>query len=135
MSTANKALVRRFVEEVLNRGNSRLLAELVGPDHVLHAPDGDVYGPEGVRADLAEWRTGFPDVVFAIEDLIAEGDKVVSRFVLRGTHAGPAMGVPPTGRRVAVRGVAIDRVRDGRLVECWVSLDTLGLLRQLGTLR
>jgi steroid delta-isomerase-like uncharacterized protein len=131
---ANKALVHRFVEEVMNRGNTQLLAEIIGPDHVRHAPDGDLYGPEGVRADLAEWRTGFPDAVFALEDLIAEGDKVVSRFVLQGTHAGPALGVPATGRRVSVTGVAIDRVRDGRLVECWISLDTIGLLRQLGAL-
>ena len=134
MSMANKVLVHRFVEEVINRGNARLLSELVGPDHVRHAPDGDLYGPEGVRADLGEWRTGFPDAVVALEDLIAEGDKVVSRFVIRGTHAGPALGVPATGRRVAVAGVAIDRVRDGRLVESWISLNTLGLLRQLDAL-
>jgi predicted ester cyclase len=135
MSLANKALVHRFVEEVINRGNTRLLADLVDPAHVLHAPDGDLYGLDGVRADLAEWRVGFPDVALTVEDVIAEGDKVVSRFVLRGTHAGPALGVPPTGQRVAVGGVAIERVRDGRLVESWVSLDTLRLLRQLGALR
>ena len=126
--------MRRFVEEVVNRGNTQLLAELVAPDHVRHAPDGDLYGPEGVRILLAEWRAGFPDLELAIRDLIAEDDKVVSRFVLRGTHRGPFLGVPATGRRIDVAGMGVDRVSGGRLAESWVSLDGLELLRHLGRL-
>ena len=132
MSRINKALTRRFVEEVVNRGSTAVLAELVAPDHVRHAPDGDLYGPEGVRIDLAEWRAGFPDLEIAVADLIAEGDRVVSRFVLRGTHAAPFLGVPATGRAVEVAGVGIDRIDDGQLAESWLSFDGLGLLRQLG---
>ena len=134
MSARNKALVRRFVEEVVNQGDTKALAELVAADHVRHAPDGDLYGPEGVRIDLAEWRTGFPDLTLAIEDLLATRDRVVSRFVLRGTHAGPFLGVPASGRAATVAGVAIDRINRGRLAESWVSLDGLGLLRRLGAL-
>ena len=131
MSRTNKALVRRFVEEVVNQGNTTALADLVAADHVRHAPDGDLYGPEGVRIDLAEYRSGFPDLSVTVEDLVAEGDRVVSRFVLRGTHAGPFPGMAATGRAVAVVGIAVDRLANGRLAEGWVSFDGLGLLRQL----
>ena len=134
MSEANKAVVRRFVEEIVNRWNPGLLPELVAADHVDHWPDGDLYGPEGVRIDVAEWRSGFPDLRLAVEDQVAEGDRVASRFVLRGTHDGPFLGVVPTGRPVAVAGVSIDRLAGGRLAESWLSLDALGLLRQIGAL-
>ena len=132
MSIRNKALVRRFLETVINGGDTRLLAELVAGDHVRHAPDGDLYGPEVVRIDLAEWRTGFPDLTLTIEDLLAERDRVVSRFVLRGTHAGPFCGLAPTGRAVAMPGIGIDRIASDQLAESWVALDGLGLVRQLG---
>ena len=131
MASRNEALVRRFLHEVVNGGDARLLAELIAGDHVCHAADGDVYGPEGMRIDLVGWQTGFPDLALAVEDLLADGDRVVSRFVLRGTHAGPFFGLAPTGRTVAVAGVGIERVAGGRLAESWVTLDGLGLLRQL----
>ncbi len=131
MSRRNKALVCQFLEEVVNCGNTKLLPELVAPGHVRHSPDGDLYGPEGIRIELQEWRTGFPDLVLAVEDLIAEGDRVVSRFVLRGTHRGAFLAVPATGQRVEVAGIGVDRVHEGRLAESWVSFDGLGLLRQL----
>lgn len=129
---ANKALVRRFLEQVINRNDTRLLPQLVATDHVRHAPEGDVHGPEGVRIELADYRAAFPDLRLVLEDLIAEGDRVVSRFVLRGTHASPLLGVAPCGLAVAVAGIGIDRIVDGRLAESWVSLDTLGLLRRVG---
>ena len=134
MSDPNKALVRRFVEEVINGGNTTLLAELATDDHVRHAPDGDLYGREGIRIDVAAWRAGFPDLRLVVEDMIAEGDRVASRYRLYGTHAGPFLAVPATGRAIAVVGFGIDRMADGRLAESWVGLDTLGLLRQLGAL-
>ena len=132
MSSRNKALVRRFVEEVVNRGNKKLLAELVAADHVRHVPDGDLYGREGVRIDIAEWRAGFPDLKLVLEDLIAEGDRVVSRFVLRGTHAGRVWGFAPSDRRVELAGIGIDRIAHGRLAESWLILDTIGLLQPPG---
>ena len=132
MSRCGKDLVLRFVQEVINRGNVRLLRVLVSPDHVRHTPDGELYGPEGVGIQVGEWRAGFPDLRVVVEDLIAEGDRVVSRFVLRGTHAGPFLWVPATGRAVAVAGIAVDRLAGNRLVESWINLDGLGLLLQLG---
>ncbi|MDP9370811.1 MAG: ester cyclase, partial [Chloroflexota bacterium] len=85
--------------------------------------------PEGVRIDLAEYWAGFPDLRVVVEDLIAEGDRVVSRFVLHGTHLNPFLGLAPTGNAVVVPGVAIDRVSGGRLAESWVNLDLFGLVR------
>ncbi len=134
MSRTPKALVRRFIEEVINRGHTKLLPELVAPDHVRHAPDGDLYGPEGVRIDLAEWRVGFPDLELIVEDLLADGDRVASRFVLRGTHTGPWLGLAPRGRAVVVSGMGLDRITGDQLAESWLSLDGLTLLRQLGKL-
>ena len=103
-------------------------------DHVRHAPDGDLYGREGIRIDVAAWRAGFPDLRLVVEDLIAEGDRVAYRYRLYGTHAGPFLAVPATGRAVVVAGFGIDRVADGRLAESWVCFDALDLLRQLGAL-
>jgi steroid delta-isomerase-like uncharacterized protein len=129
----NKAVVRRLVEEVVNRGNTDHLNELVAADHVGHDPLGDHYGPEGMRIVVVEYRTAFPDLAVTIEDLFAEGDTVSWRFTLRGTHAGPFMGIPPTGREVAASGIAIDRLVDvGQIVESWCSLNALDLLRQVG---
>ena len=122
----------RFVDGVVNRGDTELRVDLVAPDHVRHAPDGDFYGREGVRIDVAEWRSGFPDLRLEVADQVAEEDRVASRFVLRGTHGGPFLDVAATGRPVAVAGVSIDRLAGGRLIESWLSLDALGLLRQIG---
>lgn len=132
MSRANKRLVCRFLEEVVNQDNLKLLPEVVAPDHVRHAPDGDLYDLEGVRIDLAEWRVGVPDLELVVEDVIAEADRVVSRVVLHGTHAGPLLGVAPTGRAVAVVGITVDRIAGGKLAESWMSLDSLCLLRPWG---
>ena len=129
MSAENETIVRRLIEEVLNRGKTDLLAELVAADHVGHDPLGDHYGPEGLRIAVAEYRAAFPDLRMTVDDLVTEGDKVVHRFTLRGTHAGPFMGIPPTGRLVTATGVAIDRLVEGRIVESWFGLDALGLLR------
>ena len=132
MSEANKAVVRRFVEEIVNRWNPGLLPELVAAGHVDHWPDGDLYGPEGARIGIAEYRAAFADLSVTIEDLIAEGDRVAYRFTLRGTHTGPFLAVPATGRRVTATGIGIGRLAGGKLVESWINLDVLGLLRQLG---
>ncbi len=134
MCTHNKEVVRCFVEEVINCGDTRRIADLVTDNHIRHGLDGDFYGPEGVRIDLAEYWAGFPDLRVVVEDLIAEGDRVVSRFVLHGTHVNPFLGLAPTGHAVTVPGVAIDRIAGGRLAESWVNLDLFGLLRSpLGT--
>ncbi len=128
----NKAIVRRLVEEVINRGETRLLPAVIAEDHVYHDPTGDLYGPEGVRLVISELRAAFPDLQMTVDDLRADGDVVVRRFTLRGTHHGAFMAVVATGCRIRVSGIAIDRLSAGMVVESWISLDVLGLLSQLG---
>jgi predicted ester cyclase len=121
----NKAVVRRFVEDVINRGDDRLLRELVSPKYVIHCPEGDLYGPDGARLDLMELRAAFPDLRLELTELLAEGDLVARRFTLHGTHSGPFLGLCPSGRQVAIPALGLDRVRDGRLVETWIAFNVL----------
>ena len=134
MSEQNCEMVRRFFDEAFNGGNARILPELFAPDHVSHLPAGDHYGPEGVRIDVAGFRSAFPDLHITLDELIDAVDTVVYRFTACGTHRGPFMGIPATGCRVRVEGIGIDRFRDGKTVERWVQYDSLGLLQQLGVL-
>jgi steroid delta-isomerase-like uncharacterized protein len=132
MASENEAVVRRLIDEVINQGQTSPLAELVGADHVGHDTLGDHYGPDGVRISVAELRTAFPDLRISIDDLLAAGDRVVHRFTMAGTHAGPFLGLPATGRPVRTTGIEIGRISGGKLAERWSVLDTIGLLRQLG---
>lgn len=128
-----KALNRRFVEEVVNQGNFDAIDELIDPGVVDHAvPPGFPTGREGTKQFVSMTRSAFPDLHLTIEDMIAEGDKVVERGTWNGTHEGEFMGIPATGRRVTVSQVDITRVADGRMVEHWGQLDTLELMRHLG---
>jgi steroid delta-isomerase-like uncharacterized protein len=130
----NKALVRRFVEEVIGRGDLDLVDELVGDDYTYHGPGMEVPGRDGIKQVFAMLRGAFPDWHETIEDLVAEGDKVVFRVTGRGTHQHAFMGIPPTGKRVVVAGTDVVRVEGGRIVEHWANFDQLGMLRQLGVL-
>jgi steroid delta-isomerase-like uncharacterized protein len=130
----NKALVRRGIEEVYNRGNLASVDEFAASDFVIHLPSEDINGPAGAKRYVAALRAAFPDLHITIEDQIAEGDRVVTRWTARGTHAGEFQGIPPTGKRGSMTGIDIDRVADGKVVECWVNSDDLGLLQQLGVI-
>jgi steroid delta-isomerase-like uncharacterized protein len=134
VSAENKAVFRRYFEEVLNTGNLDLVDELIARTYVSHYPTGYDFGggPEGVKQIVTAVRAGFPDVHFTIEDLIAEGDKVVGRWTFRGTHQGDFMGILPTGKKVSVMGIAIYRVARGKIAEAWVAWDAMGLMQQLG---
>jgi steroid delta-isomerase-like uncharacterized protein len=133
MSEANKAIVRRFSEEVMNRGNLRVIDELFAPNVVDHSiPPGFPAGIAGVKQMAAMYRSAFPDVRSTIEDLVAEGDKVVVRWSATGTHRGELMGIPATGKRVTVTGIVIDRIAGGKIVEHWESFDQLSMMQQLG---
>ena len=132
MSEQNKAQVRRVIEEVYNRGDLAAVDELAVSDLVIHAASGDIRGREGAKAYVAALRAGFPDLHLTVEDQIAEGDMVVTRWTARGTHRGEFQGLPPTGKAVRVAGTDIDRIVEGRTVECWAHVDELGLMQQLG---
>jgi steroid delta-isomerase-like uncharacterized protein len=135
MSTeVNKAIVRRFFEEVYNRGNLEVADELMAPDVVDHDMlPGQQSGVEGYKRSIAEQRAASSDLRFSIEDMIAEGEKVVTRSVGSGTHdRGELMGVPPTGKRITVSNITITRLEGGKIVEEWTESDTLGMMRQLG---
>ena len=133
MTEDNKALNRRFVEEVINQGNTDAIDELIDPGVVDHAaPPGFPTGREGAKQFAAMMRSSFPDLHLTIEDMIAEGDKVVMRSTWSGTHQGEFMGIPATGRRVTVSQIDITRCADGRMVEHWGHFYTLGLMHQLG---
>jgi steroid delta-isomerase-like uncharacterized protein len=134
MSQSNKALARRAFEEVYNRGDLAVVDELVAKDFVNHgsALFGDVHGPEGVKQVVAMVRAAFPDIRITVDDQIAEGDKVVTRWTARATHTGEFQGIAPTGKQGQVTGIDVDRFAGGRVVECWSSMDELGLLQQLG---
>lgn len=136
MSEQNKALVRRGVENVWNGRNLDVIDEVVANDFVIHAasPDKEIHGREGVRQQFAGLRAAFPDLHFMIEDHIAEGDRVVTRWAAQGTHQGTFQGVPATGKRITLTGIDIDRIADGKVVECWMTMDELGLLQQLGVI-
>lgn len=135
MSTEeNKALFRRWHEEVVSRGELERVGEFVAPDMIDHAaPPGVPPGPEGVKQLLTMYRTAFPDLEVTIEDLIAEGDKVVARITSRATHRGEFMGTAPTGKQVTTTAFDMVRIEDGTFVEHWVEADFLGVLQQLGT--
>ena len=135
MSTeANKAVVRRYIEE-WNKQNPAGVEELVAPNYVWHGPAG--FGDMDLAAmkqAMPAFFTAFPDLHWTVEDLIAEGDKVVHRFTMRATHKGEIMGIPPSGKVVTVTGIYISRFAGGKFVEDWRAVDDLGLLQQLGAI-
>lgn len=133
MSAENKALVRRYVDEVLNKGKLALIEELFAPTFVDHDSSmPEAKGPAGVKQLAAMVRASFPDLHFTIEDMIAEKDKVVYRYSVRGTHQKDFMGIAATGKQISFTGIHIYRVGDHKLQEEWENWDMIGLMRQLG---
>ena|SRR2546425_6268975 len=130
MSTEdNKALARRAFEETMNQRNWAVFDELHVPDYVCHYASRTIQGREPFKHFLSMLITAFPDVHVTIEDMIGEGDRVVIRYTYRGTHKGDLMGIPPTGKQVAVTGIEIMRVANGKILEEWINSD---LMQQLG---
>ena len=127
MSEENKDLVRRSWEAPDNTD------EVYAPDAVWHLPDREIQGTEQFKQYVTEYSTAFPDGSVSVEDEIAEGEKVVNRFTLRGTHQGETEEFgPPTGRQVELKGITISRVEGGKIVEEWQAYDNLGVMQQLG---
>jgi steroid delta-isomerase-like uncharacterized protein len=134
MSTEeNKALVRRAFE-LGDQRNWAAFYELTSSDFVFHNASMTIRGLEAYKQSLSMYFTAFPDLHSTIEDMIAEGDTVVVRYTWRGTHQGGLMGIPPTGKQVAVSAIAIFRIANGKGIEEWLNADYLGLLQQLGVI-
>ena len=130
----NKAQVRRYYEEVLNGGQIALLQEIAILDYNEHDPiPGQANGLEGLKQRVGMLRSAFQPR-FTLEDMIAEGDKVVVRWTNRGTHVGEFMGIPPTGKSFSIAGIDIHRLSNGKLAEHWHVVDLFGQMQQLGLL-
>ncbi len=130
----NKALDRRYVEEVLDKGNLAVIDEIMAPNYVGHVPGFPPSDREGDKQLIAMFRAAFPDLHFTLEDQIGEGDKVVHRLTARGTHKGEFQGIPPTGKQVTVTGININYFVEGKVVESWGIIDMVGLMQQLGVM-
>jgi steroid delta-isomerase-like uncharacterized protein len=129
----NKTIARRFNEDVWGRGDQAALEELLDPDFVDHdALPGQPPGREGHQQILAAFRSAFPDLNVTTEDIVAEGEKVVSRWTARGTHQGELLGIAPTGNGVTIKGIDVLRVAEGRIVERWAQFNDLEMMQQLG---
>jgi steroid delta-isomerase-like uncharacterized protein len=131
----SKAIVRRFWG-VWEEGNIDLVDELLAPDYINHTPatPDQPTGPEGVKGVVAMFRSGMPDLRVVIEDMIAEGDKVAVRYTLEGTHEGELFGVPPTGQRLSIKSISVERVSAGKVREHWRVTDSLDMMQQLGVI-
>jgi steroid delta-isomerase-like uncharacterized protein len=129
----NKIISRRFRAE-LDKGNWSITEELVSPSFVMHMPGNPPMNRDGVTQVLKMFYGAFPDLHHTFEEFVAEGDKVACRFTISGTHKGDFQDIPPTGKTVNVSASVVDRIVDGKIVEHWTLLDTMGLMQQLGVI-
>ncbi len=138
MSTEeNKAIADRWFEALTSlEGTEKAADELLAPDFVGHCPPTpDIHGPEEYKQWIAKTFQAYPDARFIVEDMVAEGDRVVVRYTLRGTHEGTTrMGVAPTGKEVTASIIGILKLADGKIVEMWTNVDFLGLMQQMGAI-
>jgi steroid delta-isomerase-like uncharacterized protein len=133
MSEQNKTLARRWFEDIFSRGNLDAANEILSADFVDHLTREDERGLEELKAYVTIYRAAFPDIQDTLEQIVAEGDKVVVRWTSRGTHQGEFMGVAPTGRHVTFTGMRLFRIAENKIAESWVNIDEQGLQEQLGT--
>ena len=134
MSRANKAILRRFFEEIYNQGNLAVADDLVAADYVSHNPaPGEAPGREGLKAFVAYLRRALADLHVTIEAQVAEGDRVATRYTIRGRQEGEFAGIPPTGKLVTITATSMHRIEDGQIRESWLNWDMLGLIRQLAS--
>ena len=137
MSTTedNKAVVSRFVEEVINQNRMDRADDLVVEDFVELDPlPSQRQGREGLKEVVGMMRAAFPDIHWVVEEMVAEGETVASRFTWSGTHRGEFLGVPATGRRVVVKGMVIDELAGGKMSKSRILMDSLGMMQQLGVM-
>ena len=138
MSDKNKALIRRWFEEVWNKGRAEAIAAMFADDGIAHGLSDDVEnplrGPQGFLPFHAQFREAFPNIEVIVEDQVAEGDKVATRCSVRGKHSGDSLGFAATQLPVEFTGVTITRIRDGKMVEAWNNFDFMKMYKQLGAI-
>jgi steroid delta-isomerase-like uncharacterized protein len=136
MPTEMKAIVRRLYEDVWNRRKLEVVSTLFSPSHALRDNNspGSSVGPEAYRGQVAMYLAAFPDLRIAVEDTVAEKDKLVTSWTISGTHKGEFLGIRPTNKRVSVEGITIHYLANGKIIDSYVSWDALGLMRQLGAI-
>jgi predicted ester cyclase len=138
MSEENKENMRRVLEEAFGQGKVEVIDEVVDPDFVCWDPNsesGEIRGADTIKGEIEYFHNAVPDLSYTVEDQVAEGDKVVSRYTVSGTHQGEFFGVAATGKRIEMTGINIDRFDEGgKLVEEWPEYDLLGAMRQMGAI-
>ena len=138
MSEENKAKVRRFVEEGFGEGKTEVVDEVLHSNFVCYDPNsetGEIRGADNVKGEIGYFQNAFPDFFWRVEDQVAEGDKVTTRYTFGGTHQGEFFGVPGTGKRIEITGIQIDRFdQSGQLVEEWPEYDLPGAMKQIGAI-
>lgn len=138
MSEENKALIRRWFEEVWNKGREEAIDEMFAEDGIAHGladESGEpLRGPTGFKPFFRNFRTAFPDIEVVVEDTITEGEKVAARCTVRGKHQSDSLGFAATQRPMEITGMTIVRVRDGKIIEAWNNFDFMSMFKQLGAL-
>ena len=134
MSEKNKQMLKNCLDEVWNHGTPDAVEKFFAANCVRHDPSGlsEVSGIEAIKQLHVGLRTGFPDSHYTLDDMVAEGSKVVTRWTVRGTHKGEMMGVKATGKTIETPGITVSRVEGGKIVEEWLIWDTFGFMKQLG---
>ena len=130
----NRAVVRRFFDEFANKNVLSVIDEIFSPDFVMHVADGGDVGSDNAKRGYPLFREAFPDAIYKIQDMIAEGDKVAFRMTIQGTHTGKFMNVAPTGKKISMTRFGIIRLENGKWAEGWVLTNALGLFQQLGVI-
>ncbi|EKU99932.1 putative ester cyclase [Leptolyngbya sp. PCC 7375] len=132
MSDTNRAIIRRYIEEVINKGNFSAIEEFVHPDYIFGSPNEEFQGADGLKEFIGAFRKAFPDLRIQVDDLATEENKIVTCFTLTGTHKGDLMGIPATGKPVNVHGMILSRFKADKIIEEWEILDQLAMFKQLG---
>ena len=131
MSTENKALVRRWFEEVWNKGRANAIDEMLASHGLVHGLGADMHGPEDFKPFHSAYRNAFPDITIRLDYILAEGDFVAVRWSGTGTHHGSGLGFAATGKQVLFNGMSLLRIEQGKFVEAWNNFDQLGMRQQI----
>ena len=133
MSDENKAVLRN-VYEALNAKNLDAIPELVTEDWAWHGPGQELHGKKGIKELVETYVSAFPDLEFSVDEMLADGDKVTTRWSAQGTHKGELAGIAATGKTMQINGINVSRLENGKIAEEWESFDQLGMMKQLGVI-